>query len=194
VSAFGAEMQRSAFGGPVQCCIYARFKGGSIYRYSPAPLSTFKLLCSIAVRANKEEPGISFGSAFHTHVKLLHEGGSAVCEKYDSGTGLWITILTREQKKAIKQGQPLSFESITVPHMRPDTMIVVPQGQQVGHVEPSDEVVVDRPDVVVTASLETEPLDLPPAQEAVEPDAAEMQDAPTSAGQPTKDDWLGDIF
>jgi hypothetical protein len=99
VSAIGAELARIE--GRVMARIHVRFKGGGYYRYWPFELSVWNGLVYVAHKVEEGNAGYSVGSYVHTHIKLMHEGGGAQCEKWDTERSVWVNVLTKSEKKAL---------------------------------------------------------------------------------------------
>lgn len=91
--------------------VFVRFKGGGIYRYYPLHYMNWRDLVSITRQMMQGlDVTQTVGEYVNQAVKVHHEQGNAVCEKFDPANNAWTIVLTREQRKVAKGGAQGSNE------------------------------------------------------------------------------------
>jgi hypothetical protein len=92
--------------------MYVRYKGGGLYRYMPQTLSRMIDMVKISKAMSQQIPTtLTIGEYIERVIKASHEAGKAICEVFNPQTNTWDVVLTKTQKKDVKESGDDAFKA-----------------------------------------------------------------------------------
>jgi hypothetical protein len=92
--------------------MFVRYKGGGLYRYMPQTLSRMIDMVKIAKAMAQQLPTtLTIGEYIERVIKASHEAGKAICEVFNPQTNTWDVVLTKTQKKDVKESGDEAFKA-----------------------------------------------------------------------------------